>query len=96
MPYFQVKTCKQIRTKKETIFRDSLMAVEKLKSKLQEEYNENKEGTNTLSGYEAKLIALKSKTNKIDPMDHKSLKSIYDEAVHIMKSLNNEFSSVSN
>ena len=92
---FQVNVCKQIRGQKDRIIRDSLSAAETLKTKLEEEFNENKDYEKNLMGFEAKIIALRSKINKIDPMDYKSIKSIYEEAVYIKKNLNVEYNNVS-
>jgi len=87
----KVNVCKQIRGQKDRIIRDSLSAAETLKTKLEEEFNENKDYEKNLMGFEAKIIALRSKINKIDPMDYKSIKSIYEEAVYIKKNLNVEY-----
>ena len=66
-----------------------------MKTKLEEDFKENQKITANLVGSEAKINGLRSKLNKVDPMDNKSIKLIYDEAVNIKKSLTPELNSVS-
>ena len=65
-----------------------------MKTKLEEDFKENQKITANLVGSEAKINGLRSKLNKVDPMDNKSIKLIYDEAVNIKKSLTPELNSV--
>ena len=66
-----------------------------MKNKLEEEFKENQKITANLVGSEQKLNGLRGRLSKIDPMDNKSIKSLYDEAVNIKNSLTPELNSVS-
>ena len=62
---------------------------------MEEEFKENQKITANLVGSEQKLNGLRGRLSKIDPMDNKSIKSLYDEAVNIKNSLTPELNSVS-
>ena len=91
---FQVLSAKVIRGQKDKTLREAIKAAEQFKHKLEEEYNNNQSHSNSLVGFEAKLNGLRSKINKIDALDYKNIKLIYEEAMHIKKSLKQEFDSV--
>ena len=63
--------------------------------KLEEEFKENQKITANLVSSESKIHGLRDKLKKINPMDNKSIKLIYEEAVNIKKSLTPELNSVS-
>ena len=95
MVSFQVQTCKVKRGAKDKILRDAIAASENLKNKLEEEFKENQKITANLVGSEQKLNGLRGRLSKIDPMDNKSIKLLYEEAVNIKNSLTPELNSVS-
>ena len=66
-----------------------------MKNKLEEEFKENQKITANLVGSEQKLNGLRGRLSKIDPMDNKSIKLLYEEAVNIKNSLTPELNSVS-
>ena len=70
------------------------MAAERVKSKLEAEFNDNKNRTENLSAFESKLSDLKSKASRIDLMDYKNINIIYEESVKIKKTLNAEYNEV--
>ena len=70
------------------------MAAERVKSKLEADFNDNKNKTENLNAFQSKLSDLKKKVNEIDLMDYKSIKQIYEESVKIKKSLNAEINEV--
>ena len=90
----KVLSAKIIRGQKDKTLREAIKAAEQFKSKLEEEYKNNQSHSNSLVGFEAKLNGLRSKINKIEPLDYKNIKLIYEEAMHIKKSLKQEFDSV--
>ena len=92
---FGVQTCKVKRGAKDKVLRDAIAASDNLKNKLEEEFKENQKITANLVGSEQKLNGLRGRLSKIDPMDNKSIKSLYDEAVNIKNSLTPELNSVS-
>ena len=77
------------------VLREAIAASDRLKLKLEEEFKDNQKITANLVGSEAKINGLRIKLSKVDPMDNKSIKSIYEEAVNIKKSLTPELNSVS-
>ena len=91
----QVQTCKIKRAAKDKILREAIAASDRLKLKLEDEFKDNQKTTANLVGSETKINGLRSKLSKVDPMDNKSIKLIYDEAVNIKKSLTPELNSVS-
>ena len=90
----QVQTCKIKRAAKDKILREAIAASDRLKLKLEDEFKDNQKITANLVGSETKINGLRSKLSKVDPMDNKSIKLIYDEAVNIKKSLTPELNSV--
>ena len=88
-------SAKIVRSQKDKTLREAINASEQFKSKLEEEFKNNQSHATNLMGFEAKLNALRSKINKIDTMDYKNIKLIYEEAMNIKKSLKLEFESVS-
>ena len=70
------------------------MAAERVKSKLEADFNDNKNKTENLTAFHSKLSDLKSKVNEIDLMDYKNIKQIYEESVKIKKLLNAETNEV--
>jgi len=89
----KVLSAKVIRGQKDKTLREAIKAAEQFKNKLEEEFKNNQTNSNSLVGFEAKLNGLRSKINKIDAMDYKNIKLIYEEAMHIKKSLKQEFDS---
>ena len=87
-------SAKLIRSQKDKSLREAIKAADELKIKLDEEQRTNQTYSNNLVGFEAKLNGLRSKINKIDALDYKNIKMIYEEAMHIKKSLKLEFESV--
>ena len=70
------------------------MAADRVKTKLEADFNDNKNKTENLTAFQSKLSDLKSKVGDIDLMDYKNIKQIYEESVKIKKSLNAEFNEV--
>lgn len=89
----KVQTCKIKRAAKDKILREAIAASDRLKLKLEDEFKDNQKITANLVGSETKINGLRSKLSKVDPMDNKSIKLIYDEAVNIKKSLTPELNS---
>lgn len=89
----KVLSAKVIRGQKDKTLREAIKAAEQFKHKLEDEYKNNQSHSNSLVGFEAKLNGLRSKINKIDALDYKNIKLIYEEAMHIKKSLKQEFDS---
>ena len=92
---FKVHTCKVKRGAKDQILREAILASERLKMKLEEEFKENQKITANLVSSESKIHGLRDKLIKINPMDNKSIKLLYEEAVNLKKSLTPELNSVS-
>lgn len=86
----KVEACKRVRASKSLQLKDALVAAERVKSKLEADFNDNKNKTENLTAFQSKLSDLKSKVNEIDLMDYKNIKQIYEESVKIKKSLNAE------
>lgn len=89
----KVMSAKLIRSQKDKSLREAIKAADELKIKLDEEQRTNQTYSNNLVGFEAKLNGLRSKINKIDALDYKNIKMIYEEAMHTKKSLKLEFES---
>ena len=70
------------------------MAADRVKTKLEADFNDNKNKTENLNAFQSKLSDLKSKVGDIDLMDYKNIKQIYEESVQIKKLLNAEFNEV--
>ena len=91
---FKVEACKRIRTSKSLQLRDALVAADRVKTKLEADFNDNKNKTENLNAFQSKLSDLKNKVRDIDLMDYKNIKQIYEESVQIKKLLNAEFNEV--
>ena len=74
--------------------RDALVAADRVKTKLEADFNDNKNKTENLNAFQSKLSDLKNKVRDIDLMDYKNIKQIYEESVQIKKLLNAEFNEV--
>ena len=70
------------------------MAADRVKTKLEADFNDNKNKTENLNAFQSKLSDLKNKVRDIDLMDYKNIKQIYEESVQIKKLLNAEFNEV--
>ena len=92
--FHKVEACKRVRASKSLQLKDALVAAERVKSKLEADFNDNKNKTENLTAFQSKLSDLKSKVNEIDLMDYKNIKQIYEESVKIKKSLNAEINEV--
>ena len=90
----KVEACKRIRASKSLQLRDALVAADRVKTKLEAEFNDNKNKTENLSAFQSKLSELKNKVGDIDLMDYRNIKQIYEESVKIKKLLNAEFNEV--
>ena len=87
----KAQTCIQVRSFKDKVLKDSLLASNQLQQKLQQDHDENERNMNQLNTLEQQLNVLRSKISNLDPMDYKSTKSVYDETMLMTKSLNSEF-----
>jgi len=89
----RLQAARGVRGQKEQTLKDAIKAVDQFKFKLEGEFKNNQSQVNQLATQEATAKALKSTLDTIDPMDYKTVKSIFDETNRIKKSLKVEVNS---
>lgn len=89
----RLRSAREVRGQKEQTLQEAIKAVEQFKLKLGEELKNNQMQGNHLSMQESKAKALKNSLESIDPMDHKTIKSINEETMNIKKALKIEVNS---